>query len=556
MSDDELHIPFPTLGHLIDAWMYQHVIVPDGWQRGRPFGQSRWQYECTCNHYRIREDATFDPDDPPGAQAFVYRKTLIIGPQKSGKGPWSAGITAAEAAGPTQFIGWAARGDKYRCKDWGCPCGWEYTYSPGEPMGGRHPSPLIQLTALAEAQVDNVYGPLTEMVSQEPLSSLLQVRDDFVRIVGSSRGGKRDRIDVVTSKATTKLGQPISFALQDEFGLWLESNGMVAVADTQDRGAAGMNGRTLATTNPPDPSENSAAQQMLESGDADIFIYWDEPPAHLDFNEPDDRREMVEYVYRHSPWVKVETILALAASIAKRDPGQAERFFGNRMVRGKGKLFPDMDPWDAKRSPIEVRPRTKVALGFDGSDANDWTGVRLETMDLHQFTPTYTVGGESRLCLWKPEEWGGRIPREEVRAGMEQIFRTYDVTRAYFDPYLWQTDIAAWAEKYGEKRVIEWPTNGVKRMHAELVRFRDDVLELDSAFTHDGCAEMRTNVSNAVKRARAGETFIIGKPEPHQKIDLLMSGILAHAAACDSIAAGLARNAEGKKISTAMYGFS
>ncbi|MBF4549246.1 hypothetical protein [Pseudoclavibacter sp. VKM Ac-2888] len=552
---NDLVIPFPTLGHLLDSWLFQHVSIPDGWQRGEPFGQTRWQYWCTANHYRIREGAQSVDGRPLGAQAFVYRKSLIIGPQKSGKGPWSAGLTSAEAVGPTQFIGWAKKGDAYRCADWGCPCGWEYAYEVGEPMGGRHPSPLIHLTALTVDQVDNVYGPLTEMIAAEPLSRLLLVRDDFVRIQGSSLGGKRDRIDAVTSKASSKLGQPIHFALQDEFGLWLESNGMQNVADTQDRNATGMNGRTLATTNAPDPSENSAAQKLIEEASEDVFIYWDEPPRDLDFSIPEDRIEIFRYVYRDSPWVSVDGIEALSAALAKRDPGQAERFFGNRMVRGKGKFFPDMQPWDGKRSPVEVRPRTKVALGFDGSDANDWTGIRLETLGQHQFTPTYTAGDVTRLALWKPEEWGGRIPREEVRAAVEHIFRTYDVTRGYFDPYLWQTDIAAWAQKYGEKRVIEWPTNGIKRMHAELVRFRDDVLEVDSAFTHDGCSEMRTNVSNAVVRARAGETFIIGKPEDHQKIDLLMSGVLAHAAACDSIAAGLGK-AQSSKVSTVAFGFN
>jgi hypothetical protein len=551
----DLVIPFPTLGHLLDSWLFQHVSIPDGWQRGEPFGQTRWQYWCTANHYQIREGVESLDGRPLGAQAFVYRKSLIIGPQKSGKGPWSAGVAAAEAVGPTQFIGWAKQGDAYRCADWGCPCGWEYAYEVGDPMGGRHPSPLMHLTALTIDQVDNVYGPLTEMVAGDPLSKLLLVRDDFVKILGSSIGGKRDRIDAVTSKASSKLGQPIHFALQDEFGLWLESNGMQSVADTQDRNATGMNGRTLATTNAPDPSENSAAQKLIEEASEDVFIYWDEPPRDLDFSIPEDRIEIFRYVYRDSPWVSVDGIEALSAALAKRDPGQAERFFGNRMVRGKGKFFPDMQPWDDKRSPVEVRPRTKVALGFDGSDANDWTGIRLETLGQHQFTPTYTAGGVTRLALWKPEEWNGRIPREEVRAAVEHIFRTYDVTRGYFDPYLWQTDIAAWAQKYGEKRVIEWPTNGIKRMHAELVRFRDDVLEVDSAFTHDGCSEMRTNVSNAVVRARAGETFIIGKPEDHQKIDLLMSGVLAHAAACDSIAAGLGK-AQSSKVSTVSFGFN
>jgi hypothetical protein len=39
-------------------------------------------------------------------------------------------------------------------------------------------------------------------------------------------------------------------------------------------------------------------------------------------------------------------------------------------------------------------------------------------------------------------------------------------------------------------------------------------------------------------RARPGEKYIIGKPAEHQKIDIAMSGILAHEATMDAIAAG------------------
>lgn len=550
---DELVVDYPTLGHLLDGWMSRHLVVPSGFRRGMPFEQSRWQYEATAEFYRIRPAAVHDPDRPLGAQAFVYRKGLVVGPQKSGKGPWSAGIVIAEAVGPTQFAGWAEAGDVYSCQEQGCPCGWTYEYAAGEPMGVRHPSPLIQLTAIAEDQVDNVYGPLTEMIAHERLAPLLQVREGFVRILGKSLGEKADRIDVVTSKAKTRLGQPISFALQDEYGLW--TDGMQAVSDTQDRGAAGMNGRTLATTNAYDRAENSAAQVLHESGDSDVLILWDEPPADLDFNDPAERRKIIEYVYRFSPWVPVDTIVALADSLAKRDPGQAERFFGNRLVRGGGHYMPSLEEWDGKSRLTQVRPRTRVALGFDGSDANDWTGIRLETLDLHQFTPTYWVGDEERPAWWRPDQWGDRIPREEVRAAWTQIFRDYDVVRAYCDPFLWETDIDGWAEKYGDKRVIKWATNRVRATHAALERFKRDVLEPDSGFTHDVDPTVRLHLNNAVKRARQGETYIIGKREPHLKIDLAMSSVLAHEAANDARAAGLA-TAGMERGSNAMFGFN
>ena len=553
---DELRIPWPTLGHLLDGWYEQHLVIPDGYNRGEPFTQARWQYWATANHYRIREDATFNPQRPPGSRAFVYRRSLIIGPQKSGKGPWSAGVTAGEAVGPTQFIGWARRGDAYRCEQWGCHCGWEWEYEVGDPMGGRHPSPLIQLTALAQAQVDNVYGPLTEMVAQEPLASLLQQREDFIRVIGSSAGGKRDRIDVVTSKARTKLGQPISFALQDELALWTEPSGMKATADTQNRGAAGMNGRTMGTTNPPDPSEHSVAQDTIEAAEKDVFVYWDEPPSDLRFDVPDERRQLLEYVYRDCPWISVDAIEAEAKSIALRDPGQAERFFGNRMVRGKGRWLADMEPWKNKLRTRDVAQRLRVCLGFDGSKSDDWTAIRLETLDMHQFTPTWNRDGEIRPAVWKPEEHNGRIPRDEVREAMSQIFARYDVVRGYYDPYWWDTEIAFWADQFGAKRVIEWHTASIKKMHAALERFRRDILDPESRLTHDTCPSTHSAAQNAIVRVRPGEAYILGKPDDAAKIDPIMSSTLAHEAVCDVLAAGLATDTTTLQVSDAMYGFS
>lgn len=555
----ELRIDFPTLGHLLDAWYARHLVIPDGWDRGLPFEQSRWQYWCTASFYRVRETAVLgDGGRPIGAQAFEHRKGIIVGPQKSGKGPWAAGVVAGEAVGPSQFAGWAKRGDVYRCSDNGCPCGWEYVYEVGDPMGRRHPSPLIQLSALNEDQVDNVYGPLSEMVGAERLAPMLQIREGFIRVRGSSLSDKRDRIDVTTSKARAKLGNPISFALQDEFGLWTEQNGMLSFADTQDRGAAGMNGRTLATTNAPDPAENSAAQIQIEAKDHDVFVYWDRPPSHLRFDDADERRQMIEYVYRDSPWVNVDTILALSASLAKRDPGQAERFFGNRDVRGKHKWFSDeaLPVFESKTAVEAPGGRLRVGLGMDGSKNDDWTAIRLETLDQFQFTPTYTVGGVERPCVWRPEEWGGEIPRQEVREAIRQIHKRFDVLRGYYDPFWWESEIDDWADVFGPDRVVKWPTNSLRNMHAALERSRHDWSSPESKWSHDGCEWMASGVKQAITRARTGEMYILGKPEPHLKIDVAMSGVLAHEAVMDALAKGLRSTAKGRSGSRVVFGFN
>jgi hypothetical protein len=551
----EFLVDFPTLGDLGDAWLKQHARVPDGFARGREFDQADWQFWCTANHYRVREDAQWIPERPLLNQAFTYRRSLIVGPQKIGKGPWSAGITALEAVGPSIFAGWAGKGDGYACADHGCGCGWEYEYLPGEPMGTRHPSPLIQLTAISEDQVNNVYRPLRAMITMGPLSDLLMPRGNWIKIAGRNEDPELDRIDKVTSSATSRVGNPISFALQDESGLATKQNKMVDVYETQRRGAAGMGGRTMETTNAPDPAMNSSAQRTLESQSEDIFKFWREPPANLSYRNKRERRKIHAFVYEGSPWVTLDSIEAEAAELVQVDPAQAERFFGNRMVAGSGAWLAG-DAFAAWQDKLEIRDRPKsepICVGFDGSDVDDWTAIRAETFDFHQFTPLDAVG---RPTIWNPAEFEGRIPRVDVMSAFDTIFANFEVVRAYLDTPGWESQTSALQGKYGDKRVVEWLTYRVKPMHASLERFRNDIVDPSSGFTHDDDALAEQNMRNAVMRGRAGQTYILGKPSQHQKIDVTMASTLAHEAVSDAIAAGDLDKRKKPAISTTYYAFS
>lgn len=344
-------VDFPTLGHLLDWWIERHCFVPAGFARGEPFKQADWQFWCTANHYRVRNDAEWIPERPLLNQAFTYRRSQITAPQKTGKGPLTAAITAAEAVGPVIFAGWAKRGDRYYCADNGCSCGGAFAYEPGEPKGMRHPSPLIQLTATSEDQVDNVYGPLKAMIRLGPLKDLLLVREGFIRILTGSEDPDLDRIDVVTANANSRLGNPLTFAIQDEAGLYTDTNKMRTVAETQRRGAAGMGGRTIETTNAWDPTQNSVAQTTYESARQDIFRFYrnpdlvtslvDENGNRLSYLRKAHRRRLHEYAYEGSWWVDLDSIEAEAAEIIEKDPAQAERFFGNRLVYGQGSWLPE-----------------------------------------------------------------------------------------------------------------------------------------------------------------------------------------------------------------------
>lgn len=528
-ADPEFLVDFPTL-YVAADWIAQHCIVPDGFAKGQPYVMADWQLWCTLNHYRVREDAVWDPVRPRVSTNFFYRRSQIVAPQKTGKGPWSASIIALEALGPTVFVGWSVGGEVYDCADHGCDCGWVYAYEAGEATAVPRPTPLIQLTARSKEQTSNVYRPLKAMFRSGNLDvESTRTGEEFIRLSDDGR------IDTVTSAAQSKLGNPVTFVLHDESGVYTRRNGMVDVADTQLRGLAGMDARGMETTNCWDPSEQSTAQATFESTARDIFRFYREPPANLSFRNKEERRRLLKIVYEGSWWVNLEAIDALAVELIDRgEASQAERFFGNRRVRGASSWLLE-GIWDQVAMPRpEPVSGSAVCGGFDGSDKNDWTGIRLETMDGYQFTPTY--GPDRRLAVWNPATWSGKIPRTEVAAAWAEIADRYRLVRVYLDPPLWKTEIEEWALRFGEQVFIQWETYRPVAMHAALERFTTDLSEL--RFSHDGDKTTRIHVGNARRAARPNERYVLTKPSDGEKIDMAMSSVLAHEARCDAVAAG------------------
>jgi hypothetical protein len=344
----------PTLGDLWEAWVRAHCLVPDGFHRGDPLIWTDWQFWVASKFGEIRAGLKWD-GTPLRNQAFRYRREQVVGPQKTGKGPWAASMVLLQAVGPCEFDGWAHEGEVYRCSDNGCRCGWTYQYLPGEPKGRRHPSPLIQMTASSEDQVENTYRPLRSMITMGPLRWLLADRDTFVRILGNLGGDAADRIDMVTANANSRVGQPVSFVLQDETGLWNASNRLMAVADNQRRGLAGMGGRSIETTNAWNAAEASVAQTTFETAPDDVYRYFQRPPKSWRWESAEDRRRILEYVYKGSPWVDLDSVEAEAIELSKRDPDQAKRFFGNIVTYGQGGWLPGSE-WEAAYAGVAEQP--------------------------------------------------------------------------------------------------------------------------------------------------------------------------------------------------------
>ena len=182
---------------------------------------------------------------------------------------------------------------------------------------------------------------------------------------------------------------------------------------------------------------------------------------------------------------------------------------------------------------------TSVCGGFDGSENDDHTAIKLETQDGYLFTPRY---GPDRLpTIWDPAKYDGKIPRGEVRAAWDELAKRYQLKRVYCDPGFhdeksWESEIEDWATTYGDEVFLPWPTNQLGRMYPAIRRFEAD---LTSLITHDGCRSTAAHIRNARKIAR-GERYTLGKPAQHQKIDAAVTSVICHEAASDERKAGWA----------------
>lgn len=491
---------YPTLGYAVGEWIEAHCVIPDGDYMGHPYMLTGEMWKFLLEHYRL----------DPVTGKFRYRRSQLVRPQKWGKGPFSGSIICAEAEGPVVPAGWDAA---------------------GEPVGRPWATPWIQITAVSSDQTDNVYRALVPMIDLGPLANVIP--DTGLTRINLPGGGF---IEPVTSSARSRLGQRITCSIQDETHSWMDVNGGWKLADNQRRNLAGMGGRAIETTNAWDPAEWSVAQQTSESPSVDIYRDHVQPASPSLANKA-ERRKALKVAYGDSWWVDQLRIDAEMVELAARDPEQAQRFYLN-LIQVHSDSWLEAALWDARANSRMMNDGTRIVLGFDGSQYDDWTGIRAETMDGYQFTPTY--GKDHRPAMWDPAKFGGEVPRGEVDAAVHELYDRYDVVRMYADPPFWQSEIDAWADEFGDKRVLAWETRRDLQMSAALERLATDIVSGD--LTHDGCPTTSVHVRNAKKDRRRNGLVCIRKDRPGspRKIDGAVMSALVHEAAGDCIAAGLA----------------
>ena len=473
-----------SLGYDVADWIEANCVIPDGERMGERYKLTHEMLVFLRDFYEV---------DANGA--FKYRRGLLVRPQKWGKGPFSAAIICAEAYGPVLFDHWGPD---------------------GHPVGKPWASPHIQITAVSEDQTQNVWRALQPMIELGNLAA--DIPDTGLTRINLPGGGL---IEPVTASARSRLGQRITFAVQDETHSWLKSNGGRALADNQRRNLAGMKGRSIETTNAWDPAEQSVAQATWESDAPDILKDMKSPRASLSIRNKRERMTMLREVYADSAakpdgWVDLDRIDAEVVELLPRDAAQAERFFANRIVAAEDAFLSPL-VWDECRHPDMVQPPdgTPIALGFDGSLFDDTTGLVGCTLDGHVFV----------VDMWDPVEHGGEVPKSAVDVTVAAAFERWDVRALYGDPPYWQEDLARWYGAHGDV-VREWWTNRPTPMGHALELFHTSVTT--KSLTHDGDPRLAAHVGNARRWKDRGHLSVRKKfPQSPDKIDLLVCAVLA-----------------------------
>ena len=498
-------LPKYTLGWSVLAWTAEKLLQPDGPGTGNPWRYTDEQARFLLWWYAVNE-----------AGRFVYRRGMLRRVKGWGKDPVGATLCAVELTGPCRFGGWRN----------------------GEPVAVPHPSPWVITAAVSLDQTKNTMTLFPNLWTDDAIAEYgIDIGKEIIYT-------RRGLLEAVTSSPRAIEGKRTTFALKNETHHWIETNDGLRMAEVIERNntkARGGDARSLAISNGHNPGEGSDAELDWDAylsaqtgrGGQDFLYDSREAPDGIDITDPEQVRAGLIAARGDSTWLDLDQHVATILDPKTRE-GDSRRFYFNQIVVGDDVWLKRAD-WDALAAAREVPDGTPIVVGFDGSDTDDWTALRAETQDGHQFTPRF-AGGQP--MIWDPMQHDGYIPRGQVNAAVAELHSRFKVVRQYCDPPFWQSEVDEWSALYGEKVVVRWATYRTRQMAAALERFRTDVY--GGKLSHDGDPIASRHIQNAHADPRP-QGLLIRKDKAisRNKIDVVMSSALAHEAAYDVTAAKL-----------------
>lgn len=451
--------PWPTLGPQVCDFIEAYLVHGPGDLRGQPV---RLDDEKRALIYRAYE--IYPQDHPTLAGRRRFKRVGISLRKGSAKTEWAAMLCECELDpdGPVRCHGWDGR---------------------GEPIGGPVTDPYIPMVAYTEEQSEELaYGALLAIVRDSPRARYFDAGEE--RIKRLSGEGKAVAL---ASAPDGRDGARTTFQHFDETHRFntpkLRAAHRTMLANIPKRMLS--DAWSLETTTAPAPGEDSIAERTMDyarsihegkRAAADLFYFHRQASMHHDISTPKGISDAV--LEASGPalaaWSDLRSIEA-QFNDPTADIPYLRRVWLNQLVRATSRAF-DVRIWNQrKRDDYAVEPRAHIALGFDGAQREDSTAlIGTEISTGYQFVLGIWEKPTGRMSDEEVGAWS--VPEDEVNAAVELAFKTYQVWRMYADPYYWETWVSTWAGKYGDERVVRWPTVRFRKM-ADAVRAFDNAMK-------------------------------------------------------------------------------
>lgn len=511
---------WPTLGPQVCAFIEEYLVFGPGDLRGQP--------------------AVLDEEK----RALIYRMYEVYprGHEQAGRRRFKrVAISLRKGTAKTELAAWLAAVELHPDGPVRC-VGWD---KQGQPIGGGVTDPYIPMVAYTEEQSEELaFGALLVILEHSPLAGDFDI--GLARVM--RRGGDGKAAPLATAP-DSRDGARTTFQVFDETHRLslprLRAAHKTMLANIPKRRLA--DAWTLEITTAPAPGENSIAEDTMDYArqvhggavaDSRLFFFHRQASDKHDLSTAEGvRAAVVEASGPAAKWSDVDAICE-----QWRDPTSdktyLERVWLNRLVRASERAF-DVEVWKELADGDYTPPAGAwITLGFDGGRWHDGTAL----------VGTEILTGFQFLCgLWEQPEnvEGWEVPVEDVEIVVAQAFARWKVWRMYCDPPYWETEVAQWAGKYGEKVVIEWWTHRPKQM-AYAIRGWNGAMAAGHVL-HDGNPHLTRHVGNAVRkilnlRDEEGQhlwTIYKERPDSPHKIDAAMSAVLSWEARSDAITAGV-----------------
>jgi phage terminase large subunit-like protein len=487
----------PTLGPLVCDWIETYLCHGPGDVQGQPlvlddeYRAFIWKaYELFPKGHRLE-----------GRR--VYRRAFLSRPKGRAKSELAGAVVCAEAVGPVRFDGWDSR---------------------GRPVGRPVLSPVVKCYATEETQAGNTFDNAVYMLSEGFAADEYDLDVGLTRINVPATGGV---IQMATAAAGSKDGGKETFAVFDETHLWISRAahnlfGTVTRNITKRKLADGW---VMETSTMYGPGEGSVAEEThgyaKTAGDEGLLFDHRQAPLDTDISDDVSLRAGLEYVYGPAAgWTNIDSIIRDEFRNATKSEADNRRYWLNQSWKRAERFVDPLLHAPLALPDRVVEPGTRVVIGFDGSKNRDATALVGWTVEArpHRFT----------IGLWvrpqdAPDDW--KVPRLDVTARLRWAFATFKVLRVIADPPDWRSELEAWAEEFGEDRVVEFETYKMSLMAVACDRY-DSALR-SGAFSHDDDPVVNHHLYNCTTKT-TGYGPVVTKSGREEKIDAGVATIIGY----------------------------